>query len=176
MRRCVEAGHLVSVDRHPELPEDFVAQPPRTDARFVVLRRRAQRMLLAGEPAAHLRLVRGPRPRVATPSPCLPDYGAPRRVHGQGRRARRLPGDARRAAKGPDSPPPRLHSRYSLSPAAQALGGRPADLPAHARSPRKRSRWPIRRSSSISVWRPRDRSRTCTTVSSPARGARLGVK
>jgi hypothetical protein len=31
---CVKAGHLVSVDGRPELPESFVAQPPKTDARF----------------------------------------------------------------------------------------------------------------------------------------------
>ena len=35
--RCIKAGHLVSVDGLPELPEDFVAQPPQTDARFVLL-------------------------------------------------------------------------------------------------------------------------------------------
>jgi pimeloyl-ACP methyl ester carboxylesterase len=34
MARCVRAGHLVSVDARPELPENFVAQPPQTDARF----------------------------------------------------------------------------------------------------------------------------------------------
>ncbi len=32
--RCVEAGHLVSVEGRPELPESFVSQPPQTDARF----------------------------------------------------------------------------------------------------------------------------------------------
>jgi len=35
MHRCVDAGHLVSVDGRAELPESFVAAPPRTDARFV---------------------------------------------------------------------------------------------------------------------------------------------
>ena len=34
MSRCVEAGHLVSVEDRRELPESFVAQEPRTDARF----------------------------------------------------------------------------------------------------------------------------------------------
>lgn len=34
MRRCVQAGGLVSVDGRPELPSELVAQPPRTDARF----------------------------------------------------------------------------------------------------------------------------------------------
>jgi pimeloyl-ACP methyl ester carboxylesterase len=37
MDRCIEAGHLVSVDGHPELPRSFVAQPPETDARFAFL-------------------------------------------------------------------------------------------------------------------------------------------
>jgi pimeloyl-ACP methyl ester carboxylesterase len=34
MARCVDNGHLVSVDDRPELPRDFVAQEPQTDARF----------------------------------------------------------------------------------------------------------------------------------------------
>ena len=34
MRECLRAGHLVSVEGYPELPRDFVAQPPQTDARF----------------------------------------------------------------------------------------------------------------------------------------------
>jgi pimeloyl-ACP methyl ester carboxylesterase len=32
--RCVEEGHLVSVEGRPELPENFIAQAPQTDARF----------------------------------------------------------------------------------------------------------------------------------------------
>ncbi|MGH3129330.1 MAG: alpha/beta fold hydrolase [Gaiellaceae bacterium] len=35
MARCVGQGHLVSVEGRPELPPDFVAQAPQTDARFV---------------------------------------------------------------------------------------------------------------------------------------------
>jgi pimeloyl-ACP methyl ester carboxylesterase len=35
--RCVEAGSLVSVEGRPELPANFAAQPPRTDARFAFL-------------------------------------------------------------------------------------------------------------------------------------------
>lgn len=35
--RCVEAGRLLSVEERPELPADFTAQPPETDARFVFL-------------------------------------------------------------------------------------------------------------------------------------------
>lgn len=33
MIQCVRAGHLVSVDGLPELPQDFTAQPPKTRAR-----------------------------------------------------------------------------------------------------------------------------------------------
>ena len=35
MRKCVAAGRLLSAEYHNELPRDFVAQPPRTNARFV---------------------------------------------------------------------------------------------------------------------------------------------
>lgn len=34
MSRCVRSGHLVSTGEFPELPESFVAQPPKTEARF----------------------------------------------------------------------------------------------------------------------------------------------
>ena len=34
MARCVRRGHLVSVEGKKELPADFAAQPPQTDARF----------------------------------------------------------------------------------------------------------------------------------------------
>ncbi|MDQ3698148.1 MAG: esterase [Gemmatimonadota bacterium] len=37
MSRCVRAGHLVAVEGNPELPESFVAVPPRTDARIAFL-------------------------------------------------------------------------------------------------------------------------------------------
>jgi hypothetical protein len=37
MRRCVDAGRLLSVEGRPELPADLTAQPPRTDARFAFL-------------------------------------------------------------------------------------------------------------------------------------------
>lgn len=35
MRKCVAAGGLVSVEGYDQLPRNFVAQPPKTDARFV---------------------------------------------------------------------------------------------------------------------------------------------
>lgn len=37
MARCIRKGHLVSTGRYRELPDDFVAEAPRTDARFVFL-------------------------------------------------------------------------------------------------------------------------------------------
>jgi hypothetical protein len=37
MGRCVREGHLVSVDGLAQLPADFVAEPPRTDARFAFI-------------------------------------------------------------------------------------------------------------------------------------------
>jgi hypothetical protein len=37
MARCVQVGHLVPVDGLHELPKDFAAGPPLTDARFVFL-------------------------------------------------------------------------------------------------------------------------------------------
>jgi pimeloyl-ACP methyl ester carboxylesterase len=37
MARCVQSGHLVSVDGFRQLPNDFVAREPQTDARFVFL-------------------------------------------------------------------------------------------------------------------------------------------
>jgi hypothetical protein len=36
MRKCVAAGRLVSVEKHDELPRDFAAQAPKTEARFVL--------------------------------------------------------------------------------------------------------------------------------------------
>jgi hypothetical protein len=36
MAQCVRAGNLVSVEGRDELPRDFAAQPPQTDARFVL--------------------------------------------------------------------------------------------------------------------------------------------
>jgi pimeloyl-ACP methyl ester carboxylesterase len=35
--RCIDAGHLLAVEDHPELPRDFAAQAPETDARIVFL-------------------------------------------------------------------------------------------------------------------------------------------
>jgi hypothetical protein len=37
MARCLRGGRLISVEGFPELPADFTAQPPRTDARFAFM-------------------------------------------------------------------------------------------------------------------------------------------
>jgi len=37
MKRCIAKGNLVSTGKYSQLPADFVAQAPRTDARFVFL-------------------------------------------------------------------------------------------------------------------------------------------
>lgn len=37
MGRCLSAGHLVAVEKLPGLPQDFVAQAPRTEARFAFI-------------------------------------------------------------------------------------------------------------------------------------------
>ena len=36
MAKCVDSGHLVSFERMAGLPDDYVARPPQTDARFVL--------------------------------------------------------------------------------------------------------------------------------------------
>jgi pimeloyl-ACP methyl ester carboxylesterase len=37
MKRCIAKGNLVSTGKYDQLPSDFCAQPPKTDARFVFL-------------------------------------------------------------------------------------------------------------------------------------------
>lgn len=37
MARCLSKGHLVAVERHAQLPKDFIAQAPSTSARFAFL-------------------------------------------------------------------------------------------------------------------------------------------
>jgi pimeloyl-ACP methyl ester carboxylesterase len=46
MRKCVAAGRLLAVEYHDDLPRDFVAQPPATDARFVFFAGRENRCFL----------------------------------------------------------------------------------------------------------------------------------
>lgn len=52
IRTCVRAGHLVSVDGHPELPTDFAAAPLRTEARWTFLAGALNRCFL---PASQVR-------------------------------------------------------------------------------------------------------------------------
>jgi hypothetical protein len=46
MARCVDRGHLVSVDGDPNLPASFVAAPPQTDARFALFAGRLNKCFL----------------------------------------------------------------------------------------------------------------------------------
>jgi hypothetical protein len=46
MRKCVAAGRLLAAEDYDELPHDFVAQPPRTNARFVFFAGRENRCFL----------------------------------------------------------------------------------------------------------------------------------
>jgi hypothetical protein len=47
MARCVQRGRLVSVEGLPSLPEDFLASPPETDARFAFFAGRLNRCFSA---------------------------------------------------------------------------------------------------------------------------------
>jgi pimeloyl-ACP methyl ester carboxylesterase len=47
MGACLKKGHLISWERFPELPADFVAQPPRTKARFAFFAGENNRCFLA---------------------------------------------------------------------------------------------------------------------------------
>lgn len=47
MARCVSRGHLVAVEAFKELPKDFIAQPPQTDARFAFFAGRLNQCFLA---------------------------------------------------------------------------------------------------------------------------------
>lgn len=46
MQRCIAAGHLLPTGKFPELPKDFMASAPRTDARLVFLAGRDNRCFL----------------------------------------------------------------------------------------------------------------------------------
>ena len=62
MGACVRRGHLVSIEGFPELPADYTAQAPQTDARFVFLAGERNRVLPSREPAAILRVSSRIRP------------------------------------------------------------------------------------------------------------------
>lgn len=62
MARSVRAGHLVSVDGLDPLPSSFVAQPPKTDARFVLLAGADNRCFLPASQHATFRYLDGIEP------------------------------------------------------------------------------------------------------------------
>jgi pimeloyl-ACP methyl ester carboxylesterase len=62
MAKCVTRGHLVSVDGYKELPESFVARPPQTDARFVLLAGEENRCFLAESQRRTFRWLDGLQP------------------------------------------------------------------------------------------------------------------
>lgn len=64
MARSIERGHLVSVDGSPELPQNFVAAPPKTDARFVFLAGTDNRCFLPESQVASHRFFDTHRPGV----------------------------------------------------------------------------------------------------------------
>src|SRR5207244_156311 len=74
MARCVARGHLVSVDGFPELPGSFVAQPPATDARFVLLAGADNRCFLAESQKRTFRYLDQLRPGVHSLH-VFPGYG-----------------------------------------------------------------------------------------------------
>ena len=79
MRRCVKAGHLVSVEGRPELPASLVERPPQTDARFVLVTGGANHCFDPESQRSDVRLARGPGPRPARAAH-RPRVRAPRRV------------------------------------------------------------------------------------------------
>lgn len=64
MARCIERGHLVSVDGSHELPQSFVTGPPATDARFVFLAGTDNRCFLPESQVASHRFFDTHRPGV----------------------------------------------------------------------------------------------------------------
>lgn len=62
MKKCVERGHLVSVEGRKELPADFVAQPPRTDARFALFAGEKNRCFLPQSQAKTYEFLSAARP------------------------------------------------------------------------------------------------------------------
>ena len=96
--RSVEAGHLVAADDHPGAAAVVRRRAPEDEGPLRVLRRRAERLLRAREPAPHPGLVRVPRPR----APHRHDRAQlrpPRHLHGGARRERRVPRHRLRARK-----------------------------------------------------------------------------
>ena len=67
-------GHLVSVERLPELPADFAAQPPQTDARFVFFAGAQNRCFLPESQQRTYRAASTSSGPATTRSMCCPSY------------------------------------------------------------------------------------------------------
>jgi hypothetical protein len=74
MARCVKHGHLVSVERRPELPPDFAAEPPRTRARFALFAGSNNQCFLPDSQVESFRWLEAQRPGVHSLH-VLPGYG-----------------------------------------------------------------------------------------------------
>lgn len=75
MRDSVEAGHLVKARPHPEIPDDLVAGPPRTDARFAFFAGAHNRCFLPESQRRTFEFFRRTRPGKGDTLHVLPDYG-----------------------------------------------------------------------------------------------------
>lgn len=74
MRRSVLRGHLVTNEEHPQLPSSVVAQPPQTDARFVLLAGRDNKCFLPESQRRTFAFLEGHRPGYHALR-VLPGYG-----------------------------------------------------------------------------------------------------
>jgi pimeloyl-ACP methyl ester carboxylesterase len=74
MARCVDRGHLVSVEGLDELPADFLAQPPQTEARFAFFAGRQNRCFLSESQKLTFEFFQARRPGRHTFHE-LPEYG-----------------------------------------------------------------------------------------------------
>jgi hypothetical protein len=72
--KCIHAGHLVPVDGRPELPKDFVAQPPLTDSRFAFFAGLNNRCFLAESQRQTFEFFNNNRKNYHTYHP-ISDYG-----------------------------------------------------------------------------------------------------
>ena len=143
MARCVRS-RAPGLGRRPTgAAPRLRAGPPQTDARFVVLRRRAQPLLPPGEPAAHLRVPRAVTRQGATRLHVLPGYGHLDVFMGQRRGRRRVP-DHRSASSSkrtvavrsrnasssrPGATPSSTASRFALPVNSDRLPGAVGGLP-----------------------------------------------
>jgi hypothetical protein len=74
MSRCMRKGRLISVEGHAELPADFTAQPPKTDARFAFIAGEKNACFVAESQERTFDFFQKLRPDFHTLK-VLPDYG-----------------------------------------------------------------------------------------------------